>query len=82
MGDNAVCGAVFVQTGDVPPLAFFASVPIGALATAILVVNDLRDRHADIKAGKRTLAVRFGRTGAEIQYGLLLLASCATPIAL
>lgn len=81
-GFVAVCGTVFVQTGDVPPLALWASVPIGALATAILVVNNLRDRHTDIKAGKRTLAVRFGRTGAEIEYGLLLLASYATPIAL
>lgn len=81
-GFVAVCGTVFVQTGDVPALALWASVPIGGIATAILVVNNLRDRHTDIKAGKRTLAVRFGRTGAEIEYGLLLLASYATPIAL
>lgn len=81
-GFVAVCGTVFVQTGDVPPLALWASVPVGAIATAILVVNNLRDRHTDIKASKRTLAVRFGRTGAEIEYGLLLLASYTTPIAL
>jgi 1,4-dihydroxy-2-naphthoate octaprenyltransferase len=81
-GFVAVCGTAFVQTGDVPTLALWASVPVGAIATAILVVNNLRDRHTDIKANKRTLAVRFGRMGAEIEYGLLLLASYATPIAL
>ena len=81
-GFVAVCGTALVQVGDVPPIAWWASVPVGALATAILVVNNLRDRHTDIKAGKRTLAVRFGRTGAEIEYGLLVLVSYAVPVAL
>ncbi len=35
--------------------------PVGAIATAVLVVNNVRDRETDVKAGKRTLAVRFGR---------------------
>ncbi|AKF11438.1 1,4-dihydroxy-2-naphthoate polyprenyltransferase [Sandaracinus amylolyticus] len=81
-GFVAVCGTTFVQTGDVPAIAWWASVPVGAIATAILVVNNLRDRVTDVKAGKRTLAVRFGRTGAEIEYGLLILASYATPVAM
>lgn len=81
-GFVAVCGTTLVQTGDVPPLAIAASVPVGALATAILVVNNLRDRGTDVRAGKRTLAVRFGRRGAEVEYGLLILASYATPLAL
>jgi 1,4-dihydroxy-2-naphthoate polyprenyltransferase len=81
-GFVAVCGTAFVQVGAVPELAWWASVPVGAIATAILVVNNLRDRATDVKAGKRTLAVRFGRAGAEVEYGLLVLASYATPVAL
>lgn len=81
-GFVAVCGTALVQLGEVPAIAWWASVPVGALATAILVVNNLRDRVTDVKAGKRTLAVRWGRTGAEIEYGLLLLAAYATPAAM
>lgn len=79
-GFVAVCGTAFVQIGDVPSIAWWASVPVGALATAILVVNNLRDRQTDVKVGKRTLAVRFGRTGAEVEYGLTILASYAVPV--
>jgi 1,4-dihydroxy-2-naphthoate octaprenyltransferase len=81
-GFVAVCGTVLVQTGDVPAIAWLASVPVGALATAILVVNNLRDRHTDVVAGKRTLAVRLGRSGAEVEYGLAVLAAYATPLAM
>ena len=79
-GFVAVIGTVFVETGAAPGLAIAASVPVGSLATCILVVNNLRDRHTDVKAGKRTLAVRFGRGGAIAEYGVLLALSYATPI--
>src|SRR6185295_15397612 len=65
-----------------PPLAIWASIPVGALATAILVVNNLRDRTTDVHAGKRTLAVRFGRRAALLEYALLLVAAYAVPLAL
>ncbi len=78
-GFVAVCGTVFVQMGAVPPLAIIASVPMGALSTAILVVNNLRDRDTDSAAGKRTLAVRFGRTFAIAEYTTLVAAAYATP---
>ena len=81
-GFVAVCGTVLVETGAVPPLAIFASIPVGALATCILVVNNLRDRHTDVKAGKRTLAVRLGRRGVLAEYALLLAAAYAVPVAL
>jgi 1,4-dihydroxy-2-naphthoate octaprenyltransferase len=45
---------------------------VGALATAILVVNNLRDRFTDARVGKRTLAVRFGARGARLEYAFLL----------
>lgn len=74
-GFVAVCGTAFVQAQAVPALAFWASLPVGALATAVLVVNNLRDRVTDARAGKRTLAVRLGRGGAYAEYlGLLALA--------
>ena len=81
-GFVAVCGTAYVQLFEVPCLAIAASIPVGALATAILVVNNLRDRHTDVRAGKRTLAVRFGRGAALVEYAVLLLAAYLVPIAL
>lgn len=79
-GFVAVCGTAFVQLGGVPALAVWAAIPVGALATAILVVNNVRDRVGDARAGKRTLAVRFGRTAALVEYALLLLVAYAVPV--
>jgi 1,4-dihydroxy-2-naphthoate polyprenyltransferase len=81
-GFVAVCGTAFVQLGSVPSLAIWASLPVGALATAIIVVNNLRDRPTDARAGKRTLAVRLGRRGAIIEYTLLLATAYAVPLGL
>jgi 1,4-dihydroxy-2-naphthoate polyprenyltransferase len=78
-GFVAVCGTAFVQAGHVPPLAWAAAVPVGALTTAILVVNNVRDIETDAATGKRTLAVRLGRRGAVAEYALLLLTAYATP---
>ena len=76
----AVCGSVFVQSGGVPALAVWCSIPVGALATAILVVNNLRDAEQDAKVGKRTLAVRWGRKAVIGEYGLLLALAYAVPL--
>jgi len=78
-GFVAVCGTAFVQRGAVPALAWWLSVPVGALATAVLVVNNLRDRTTDVHAGKRTLAVRFGRSGAITEYTLLIVLAYGVP---
>ncbi|MEJ2186636.1 MAG: 1,4-dihydroxy-2-naphthoate polyprenyltransferase [Gemmatimonadota bacterium] len=78
----AVCGTTYVQAGFVPALAWIAAVPVGALVTAILVVNNVRDIATDAAAGKRTLAVRLGRRAAEAEYALLLLGAGAVPVAL
>ena len=75
----AVVGSCFVQTGDFSLLALACAVPIGALCTNILVVNNLRDRHTDRIARKKTLAVRFGRRAAFAQYAISLLASYLVP---
>ncbi len=81
-GFVAVPGTVFVQGGGAPLVAFVAAVPVGALATAILVVNNVRDVQGDAEVGKRTLAVRFGRRAGIGEYVALLAASYATPLAL
>jgi 1,4-dihydroxy-2-naphthoate polyprenyltransferase len=76
----AVCGTVLVQLGQVPALAVWCSLPVGALATAILVVNNLRDHEQDARVGKRTLAVRWGPKAVIYEYGLLLALSYAVPL--
>jgi 1,4-dihydroxy-2-naphthoate octaprenyltransferase len=81
-GFVAVTGTVFVQAGYVPGLAWAAAVPVGAIATAILVVNNVRDRETDVKAGKRTLPVRFGRRAGIAEYAALVAAAYLVPAAL
>ena len=79
-GFVAVCGTAFVQALYVPDLAWLASIPIGALATAILAVNNVRDFEGDAAAGKRTVVVRFGRQGGVREYVVLLAVAYAAPI--
>ncbi|WP_205698461.1 1,4-dihydroxy-2-naphthoate polyprenyltransferase [Conexibacter sp. SYSU D00693] len=64
-GVVAVCGTYFVQAEELRWEAFALSVPVGLLASAILVVNNVRDADTDKRAGKRTLAVRLGRDRAR-----------------
>jgi 1,4-dihydroxy-2-naphthoate octaprenyltransferase len=81
-GFVAVCGTTYVQTGAVSALCAWAAAPVGALATAILVVNNLRDRTTDARVGKRTLAVRLGRRAALVEYALLVAIAYAVPLGL
>lgn len=78
----AVCGTTFVQAGYVPALAWIAAIPVGSLVTALLVVNNVRDIETDTAVGKRTLAVRLGRSAAVGEYAGLLLVAYAVPPAL
>ncbi|MGB8332691.1 MAG: 1,4-dihydroxy-2-naphthoate polyprenyltransferase [Polyangiales bacterium] len=79
-GFVAVCGTAFVQALFVPQIAWAASVPIGALATAILAVNNVRDHEGDAIAGKATLVVRFGRAGGVGEYAALLGVAYSMPV--
>jgi 1,4-dihydroxy-2-naphthoate octaprenyltransferase len=81
-GFVAVTGTAFVQVGHVPGLAWAAAVPVGAIATAILVVNNVRDCETDVKAGKRTLPVRFGRRAGVAEYAVLVAAAYLVPAGL
>jgi len=76
----AVGGTVWVQGRIWPADAVLAGTALGALTTAILVVNNLRDIETDRRAGKRTLAVRLGRTGTRVEYAVLLLVAFACPV--
>lgn len=71
-GLAAVVGTTWVQTHTAPPSAWIAGAATGLLATAILVVNNLRDRHTDAIANKRTLAVRWGAKAARIEHAVLI----------
>jgi 1,4-dihydroxy-2-naphthoate octaprenyltransferase len=88
-GVVAVVGTYYVQAAAVlagafpvgippatlPPMALLASLPVAGISTNILVVNNIRDRETDARAGKRTLAVRFGYAFSRAEYvGLLALA--------
>jgi 1,4-dihydroxy-2-naphthoate octaprenyltransferase len=79
-GFVAVCGTSFVQALYVPDVAWLASIPIGALATGILVVNNVRDFEGDRRVGKTTIVARFGRSVGVQEYALLLFVSYATPV--
>ncbi|HAJ36657.1 MAG TPA: 1,4-dihydroxy-2-naphthoate polyprenyltransferase [Chloroflexi bacterium] len=79
-GVAAVCGTYYVQALTLTPLVVTASFAVGALVTAILVVNNYRDIDTDRRAGKRTLAVRLGRRGAQIEYAALLAFAFVLPV--
>lgn len=79
-GFVAVGGTAFVQALYVPDVAWLASVPVGALATAILAVNNVRDFEGDARAGKRTFVVRFGRQSGVTEYVWLLAMAYSIPV--
>ena len=80
-GVVATAGAAFVQTEELTALALVASVPVGMLACALLVVNNLRDIPGDTTAGKRTLAVRLGDARTRILFTGLVVVGCALAVA-
>jgi 1,4-dihydroxy-2-naphthoate octaprenyltransferase len=71
-GTLAVLGTAYLMAQTITPLAVWASIPVGCLVTAILIVNNLRDIDNDRKVGKRTLAVVLGRTGTRLEYASLV----------
>ena len=86
MGDIAVfiffgfigtVGTYYVQANEIKAMAFWSSVPVGALITNILVVNNYRDREEDHSNGKRTLAVIFGERFTRFQYLFFMILSYA-----
>ena len=72
-GVVAVAGSFYAQTEELAWEAFVLAVPVGLLASAILVVNNVRDLETDRRAGKRTLAVRLGRERTRALYAAMIL---------
>jgi len=80
-GVVAVAGSYFAQVEELEWEALVLAVPVGLLASAILVVNNVRDLETDRRAGKRTLAVRLGRERVRVLYlAMLLLAFLTAPL--
>ncbi|MEX2324374.1 MAG: 1,4-dihydroxy-2-naphthoate polyprenyltransferase [Nitriliruptoraceae bacterium] len=71
----ATVGSQYVQDAQIRPLAVVAAVPIGLLAVALLLVNNIRDIPTDAVASKRTLAVRLGDGRSRRVFQVLILSS-------
>jgi 1,4-dihydroxy-2-naphthoate octaprenyltransferase len=69
----ATVGTTFVQTGTLSQESVLGGIGIGLIACAVLVVNNIRDIETDTLAGKRTLAVRMGRTPSAVLFAFLML---------
>jgi 1,4-dihydroxy-2-naphthoate polyprenyltransferase len=80
-GVVAVTGSYFAQVEEVSAEALMLAVPVGLLASAILVVNNVRDLETDRRAGKRTLAVRLGRERTRRLYVAMLVIAFASALA-
>ena len=76
----AVGGTYWVQALAVPGDVLLAGAAMGALNTAILVANNLRDLETDGSVGKRTLAVRLGRNGTRVEYAVLMAVGFTIPV--
>jgi 1,4-dihydroxy-2-naphthoate octaprenyltransferase len=80
-GIVAVAGSFFVQIKHLNWEAFALAVPVGLIAAGILVVNNVRDIDTDRRAGKRTLAVRLGRSRTRVMFAAIIyLAYLLTPV--
>jgi len=81
-GPAAVAGSYYAQAGQMSGAVLAASIPVGLLITAILQVNNYRDMETDVKAGKRTMAVRLGRKWSLRYYTGLVAGSYLVPVLL
>ncbi len=80
-GVVATAGSAYVQTDELWALPLVASIPVGLWATALLVINNLRDIPGDTASGKRTLAVRIGDARTRWLYvAMLVVAFGSIPI--
>jgi 1,4-dihydroxy-2-naphthoate polyprenyltransferase len=78
----AVLGTQYTQASRVDWVGIVLALTTGALSSAVLVANNLRDIPTDVQSGKITLAVRLGDTGTRTLYQTLLAAAGATTLAL
>ena len=76
-GVVATVGSAYVQTEAISSLALVLSIPVGVFATALLIINNLRDREGDAAVGKNTLAVKMGDRNTRAFYTATLLGAFA-----
>ena len=68
----AVVGTTYLQTGQLSSTAFAAAIPVGALISCLMLVNNLRDIESDAEFGKRTLSVRLGPERSRCLFSVLV----------
>ena len=76
----ATCGTAAVEIGHPPRAAWWASIPIGLLAAAVLMANNLRDIDSDTAAGRRTLTVRLGIARGRALYRAVMICALLVPV--
>ena len=81
-GFAAVCGTAFIQLGLVPEGSIWCGAGVGAVSTALIVVNNLRDRETDARSGKMTLIARFGRGFGLAEYAASVAVAYLVPVVL
>lgn len=79
-GIVATAGTYYVNTFEFNFLSILVSIPVGALITNILLVNNYRDVNEDKESNKKTSTVIFGRKFTQIQYTFLIIISYLVPI--
>lgn len=67
-----VCGATYILLGSLVPVAWMGGLGAGALVTAILVVNNVRDIASDTAAGRKNIPVVWGRKAGEWEYIVMM----------
>jgi 1,4-dihydroxy-2-naphthoate octaprenyltransferase len=79
-GVVSVAGAYYVQAQALPASAIALGLPVGALTTNILIIDDIRDREFDAVKGKKTVAVRFGARWSRVEFLALLALAYVLPL--
>ena len=79
-GPVAVGGTYYIVAGNINRAVLLAGFAVGMIATAILIVNNLRDMETDRRSGKNTLAVRFGGGFAKAEYLAMICGAMLLPI--
>ena len=75
-----MAGSHWLQSGHLAATAFVGGAAVGAIAAAVLMLNNYRDLTADLAAGRRTLAAVLGRAGARRAYAVFMMAPFAAPV--
>lgn len=81
-GIVSVAGVYYVQAQALPIAVIALGIPLGALTTNILIIDDIRDRAFDVVKGKRTVAVRFGPQWSRREFTALLILAYIAPLSL